>query len=61
MINSEEIIEKLNNDRKKVLNNLKEIAMQMHNVRVKYAEELEVRVKEELSYVGLLKLDLKLM
>ncbi|APQ74880.1 DNA repair protein RecN [Clostridium botulinum] len=60
MINSEEIIEKLNNDRKKVLNNLKEIAMQMHNVRVKYAEELEVRVKEELSYVGLSKTRFKI-
>ncbi|HCL4445701.1 DNA repair protein RecN [Clostridium botulinum] len=60
MINSEEIIEKLNNDRKKVLNNLKEIALQMHNVRVKYAEELEVRVKEELSYVGLSKTRFKI-
>ncbi|HBJ2610192.1 DNA repair protein RecN [Clostridium botulinum] len=60
MINSEEIIEKLNNERKKVLNNLKEIAMQMHNIRVKYAEELEVRVKEELSYVGLSKTRFKI-
>ncbi|NEZ75868.1 DNA repair protein RecN [Clostridium botulinum] len=60
MINSEEIIEKLSNDRKRVLNNLKEIAMQMHNIRVRYAEELEVRVKEELSYVGLSKTRFKI-
>ncbi len=32
----------------------------MHNVRVKYAEELEVRVKEELSYVGLSKTRFKI-
>ncbi|MBD5587226.1 DNA repair protein RecN [Clostridium botulinum] len=60
MINSEEIIEKLSNDRKRVLNNLKEIAMQMHNIRVRYAEELEVRVKEELNYVGLSKTRFKI-
>ncbi|WP_434296625.1 DNA repair protein RecN [Clostridium sporogenes] len=60
MVNSEEIIEKLNKDRKKVLNNLKEIAMQIHNIRVKYAEELEVRVKKELSYVGLSKTRFKI-
>ncbi|BDB01716.1 DNA repair protein RecN [Clostridium botulinum] len=60
MINSEEIIEKLSNDRKRVLNNLKEIALQMHNIRVRYAEELEVKVKEELSYVGLSKTRFKI-
>ncbi|MBU5300674.1 DNA repair protein RecN [Clostridium sporogenes] len=60
MVNSEEIIEKLNKDRKKVLDNLKEIAMQIHNIRVKYAEELEVRVKKELSYVGLSKTRFKI-
>ncbi len=60
MVNSEEIIEKLNKDRKKVLDNLKEIAMEIHNIRVKYAEELEVRVKKELSYVGLSKTRFKI-
>ncbi|NFA61337.1 DNA repair protein RecN [Clostridium sporogenes] len=60
MINSGEIIEKLNNDRKKVLSDLKEIALELHNIRVKYAEQLEIMIKKELSYVGLSKTRFKI-
>ncbi|MDS1002512.1 DNA repair protein RecN [Clostridium sporogenes] len=60
MINSGEIIEKLNNDRKKVLSDLKEIALELHNIRVKYAEKLEIMIKKELSYVGLSKTRFKI-
>ncbi|EJO5346999.1 DNA repair protein RecN [Clostridium botulinum] len=60
MVNSEQIIEKLNNDRKKILDNLKKIAIEIHNIRIKYAQELEVKIKEELSYVGLSKTRFKI-
>ena len=53
IINSNEIIEKLKKEKEAVLQELKAKAMLLHEERKLIAKELEVKVKEELDYVGL--------
>lgn len=53
LINSEEIINKLKNEAKVIEDDMIEIGKLLHNLRVNAARILEVRIKEELSYVGL--------
>lgn len=53
LVNSSEIIAKLENERVKVYNKCREMALKIHSIRVKYAKDLEEEVKMELSYVGL--------
>jgi DNA repair protein RecN (Recombination protein N) len=53
LVNSSEIIDKLENEHTRVYNKCKEIAVDIHTLRIKYAKRLEEKVKNELSYVGL--------
>jgi DNA repair protein RecN (Recombination protein N) len=53
LVNSSEVIAQLENERLRVYNKCREIALNIHNMRVKQAKHLEEKVKTELSYVGL--------
>ena len=53
MINSNEIIERLKKEKDEVIKGLKSQIDLLHEERVSIARELEVKVKEELDYVGL--------
>lgn len=52
-INSEEIILKLKKELSVIEKEMKEIGLKLHEFRCMSAKDLEVRIKEELSYVGL--------
>lgn len=53
LINSEEVINKLKDKAKIIEEEMMEIGKLLHNLRVDAARILEVKIKEELSYVGL--------
>lgn len=53
MVNRTEIIENLKNEESKVRTALIEKADALHIVRCKYSTELEAKVKNELSYIGM--------
>ena len=52
-INSEEIILKLKKELSVIEKDMSEIGVKLHEFRCMSAKDLEVRIKEELSYVGL--------
>lgn len=52
-INSEEIILKLKKELSVIEKEMKDIGLKLHDFRCMSAKDLEVRIKEELSYVGL--------
>ena len=52
-INSEEIILKLKKELSVIEKEMKDIGIKLHEFRCMSAKDLEVRIKEELSYVGL--------
>ncbi|WP_138204498.1 DNA repair protein RecN [Haloimpatiens lingqiaonensis] len=60
MINYKEIVEGLNKEKKKIISNMEEKSEQIHIIRSDLAKDLEEKVKEELSYVGLDKADFKI-
>ena len=53
LINSEEIINKLKEEQQKIESKMKIIGKKLHDLRVEASEILEIKIKEELSYVGL--------
>ncbi|KGK89040.1 DNA repair protein RecN [Clostridium sp. HMP27] len=53
LINSEAIIEELNHKKESIIKDLKEEALEIHSLREKFANILEVKIKEELNYIGL--------
>ncbi|WP_186430018.1 DNA repair protein RecN [Clostridium sp. BSD9I1] len=53
LINSEAIIEELNHKKEIIIKDLKEQAFEIHSLREKFANILEVKIKEELNYIGL--------
>ncbi|MCY6483768.1 DNA repair protein RecN [Clostridium aestuarii] len=53
MINANEIIEELKNKRKKITEHMKQEALCIHNIRKEISKILEIKIKEELDYVGL--------
>lgn len=63
-INSEEIILNLKKELSVIEKDMSEIGVKLHEFRCMSAKDLEVRIKEELSYVGLekaiIKIDVKL-
>ena len=59
-INSEEIILKLKKELSVIEKEMKDIGLKLHEFRCMSAKDLEVRIKEELSYVGLEKAIIKI-
>ena len=59
-INSEEIILKLKKELSVIEKDMSEIGVKLHEFRCMSAKDLEVRIKEELSYVGLEKAIIKI-
>lgn len=53
LINSEAIIEELNYKKGIILKELKEKAYEIHSLREEFANILQVKIKEELNYIGL--------
>lgn len=53
LINSEEIVNSLKQEQSQLEKKIRFLAQEMHDIRVKSAELLEKKVKEELSYIGL--------
>ena len=60
LVNSEEIINKLKEEQRKLEEKMKVIGEKLHNLRVEASEILEVNIKKELSYVGLEKAIIKI-
>lgn len=60
LVNSEQIIIKLKEKSNKIIEKMKALGNEMHSIRNKNAEILEVEIKEELSYVGLEKAIIKI-
>lgn len=60
LINSEEIINKLKEEQQKIESKMKIIGKKLHDLRVEASEMLEIKIKEELSYVGLEKAIIKI-
>lgn len=60
LIHSGEIIEELNNKKAALLKDLKEKAIDIHNIRSSIADILEKNIKEELKYIGLEKSTFKI-
>lgn len=59
-VNKEEVLKKLNLEKDKTYDELIQAAKVLHEVRVKLAQELQIKVKEELNYVGLEKSTFKI-
>lgn len=53
LVNSSEIIEKLKKDKEKLKEELRIEGKKLHSERCKIAEKLEIKIKDELSFVGL--------
>lgn len=53
LINSEEIVNSLKQEQSQLEKKIRLLAQEMHDIRLKSAELLEKKVKEELSYIGL--------
>lgn len=53
LINSEAIIEELNYKKEIIIKELKEKAYEIHSLREEFANILQVKIKEELNYIGL--------
>lgn len=53
LINSEEILNKLNKEAETIYSKMKVISEELHEIRIEFASKLEKEIKEELSYVGL--------
>ena len=60
LVNSEEIINELNSKKIKIEEEMKDLCLIMHNIRVKYAVSLEEKIKYELNYVGMEKSIIKI-
>lgn len=60
MINGEEIIKRLQEEKKLIVNELKQIAYVMSSIRSGIAKNLEERIQAELEYVGLGKCTFKI-
>lgn len=60
LINSEEIINKLKEEQQKIESKMKIIGKKLHDLRVEASEILEIKIKEELSYIGLEKAIIKI-
>ncbi len=58
--NSEEIIQKLASDLQRIEVDMKKIGMELHELRENSCPMLESKIKNELSYVGLEKADIKI-
>ncbi|MBU5454566.1 DNA repair protein RecN [Caproiciproducens sp. MSJ-32] len=61
LINSEEVIKKLEIQKNKIEEKMKELASKIHDVRVENALLLEEKIKYELSYIGMDKTDIKIL
>lgn len=61
LVNSGEIIEKLQKEKEKIYIVLCEKAENLHNIRVEVSESLEKQIKKELDYVGLEKSTFKIL
>lgn len=53
LLNSDKILEKLKNKQNQILSKMNPVAEKLHKIRQKYAKELEDKILNELSYVGL--------
>ena len=53
LLNSDKILEKLKNKQNQILSKMNPVAEKLHKIRQKYAKELEAKILNELSYVGL--------
>lgn len=53
LLNSDKILEKLKNKQNQILSKMNPVAEKLHKIRQKYAKELESKILNELSYVGL--------
>jgi DNA repair protein RecN (Recombination protein N) len=60
LINSNEIINKLKEKKQQIIEDMEEKAKKIHDIRCKIAEELEVKIKNELDYIGLEKSNMKI-
>ena len=60
LVNAEEILNKLKDEEKSVLNDMKVIGDKLHEIRCKYSSALEEDILKELSYVGLEKSSMKI-
>lgn len=61
LVNSGEIIEKLQKEKEKIYMVLCEKAENLHNIRIEVSESLEKQIKKELDYVGLEKSTFKIL
>ena len=61
LVNSEEIINELNNKKIKIEEKMKSVSEVMHNIRVEKASLLEEKIKSELNYVGMEKAEIKIL
>ena len=53
MVNISEIVEKLKNEKAKLIEELRVEGEKIHEERCKVGKKLEVKIKNELNYVGL--------
>ncbi|WP_244835367.1 DNA repair protein RecN [Clostridium sp. BJN0001] len=60
IVNSEQILQKLNSERDSIIEDMSEISELIHNIRFKKASELEEKILSELKYVGLDKCRMKI-
>lgn len=60
LINSEEIINELNVKKIKIEEEMKDLCLVMHDIRKKYAINLEEKIKYELNYIGMEKSEIKI-
>ena len=60
LVNSEEIINKLNSKRIEIEKEMKNVCEIMHDIRKEYAVNLEEKIKYELNYVGMEKAEIRI-
>ncbi|MBD7914497.1 DNA repair protein RecN [Clostridium sp. Sa3CUN1] len=60
LVNSEEIIKELTSKKEKIEEEMNAICDKMHSIRIKYSENLEREIKDELNYVGMEKAEIKI-
>ena len=53
ILNSEEKLKKLDAEKDQIANDLYKICLQLHNVRVKHADEIKIKIEEELKDMGM--------
>lgn len=60
LVNSEEIINELNSKKLKIEEEMRNLCNVMHDIRKKYARNLEEKIKYELNYIGMEKSQIKI-